>query len=699
MWAWSRTQEVVTGYLALAELPQIGFFIMNIKPYFTYDIETMFNCFLFSGKFLGDDKVYTFEVSEFKDQRADLLYFLNWLKCLAVPQPIHPTVGNTPLMVGFNSLGFDYPIIHDIMVNPHWFTYQRAYTMAQQIFNSDDRFAFSIAEWKRLMPQLDLYLLHHFDNPARKTSLKKLEFNMRSNKIMGLEFDPHTPLTKDEIVRLIEYNIHDVRECEKFLTKSQGMIDMRFKFLDEQFVKGDLLNWNNTKIGKQYLIQSLGREVTHNEDKSKKQTKRNSVAINQVMLPVQYTSMEGQLVYDWYRNLVAYPYDKSSPKLKVKIAGVTHDFGLGGIHAAQPHKLFESSNTHEIIDVDVAAFYMSNTVVNRWYPEHLGEVFVDKVEDMLIRRRSIDKKSILSAILKLSLNGSFGDTNSEHSVLHDPKYLYSVTVNGQLLNLKLVEMFWTLVPGFELIQNNTDGITCYIPKTSRPQFDFVFSEWQKETNLTLEQVKYDKFFAGDVNSYLAIDTKGKFKRKGSYWYPTDEQELNDQGLWHKDFSEVIVQKVAERCMIEGYSPEFLIATEMDPFDFCIRKTIRPSDKVYIGNTEYKGKIMRYYVSKTGQPMKTVAPPTGEFGAYKRKNGLDDAYFYSVLNSLPPGTWDARIHTANQSTYETRTTQEPKGYLVKECNDISKFDRSDVNLEYYLEKIYDLINLKKKVKKK
>jgi hypothetical protein len=670
----------------------------NIKPYFTFDIETFFNCFLFSGKFLNDETVYTFEVSEFKDQRQDLLRFLNWLRSLQVPEPIHSSIGNSVLMTGFNSLGFDYPIIHDIMVNPHWFTYQRTYQRAQEIINCQDKFGSMIWDRDRLIPQLDLFLLHHFDNPARKTSLKKLEFNMNSDKIMGLEFDPHTPLTREQILELIKYNVHDVRECEKFLIKSQNLIDMRFKFLTEKFVYGDLLNWNNTKIGKQFLIQGLGREVTHHQDGSKKQTKRNSVPINQVMLPVEYTSAEGQAVYDWYQNLIAYPYEKSSPKLEMKIAGVKHDFGLGGIHAAEKHKIFETNDTHEIVDIDVAAFYMSNTVANRWYPEHLGEVFVDKVETMLLRRGLIDKKSIESAILKLSLNGSFGDTNSEHSVLHDPKYLYSVTVNGQLLNLKLVEMLWSMVPDFQLIQNNTDGITCYIPKTSRSQFNFVYHEWQKQTNLKLEEVKYNKFFAGDVNSYLAIDTKGNYKRKGSYWYPTNEQELNDQGLWHKDFSEIVVQKVAERCLIEGYNPEFLLATELNPFDFCIRKTIRKSDRMYVGNTEYKGKIMRYYVSKTGGVLKTVSEPTGILGAYKRRNSLDDSYFYAILKSIPEGTWDERIHTSNKSKNEFRTTTEPKGYLVKECNDIARFDRSDVDLEYYLEKIYDLINLKRKAKK-
>ena len=40
----------------------------------------------------------------------------------------------------------------------------------------------------RYVDQLDLFLIHHFDNRARSTSLKVLEFNMRADNISDLPF-------------------------------------------------------------------------------------------------------------------------------------------------------------------------------------------------------------------------------------------------------------------------------------------------------------------------------------------------------------------------------------------------------------------------------------------------------------------------------------------------------------------------------
>lgn len=44
-------------------------------------------------------------------------------------------------------------------------------------------------------------------------------------------------------------------------------------------------------------------------------------------------------------------------------------------------------------------------------------------------------------------------------------------------------------------------------------------------------------------------------------------------------------------------------------------------------------------------------PTGTIGDYKRKNGLTDQEYLSVLNTIPKGQWDERIHTKNKSRYE------------------------------------------------
>ena len=66
------------------------------------------------------------------------------------------------------------------------------YEKAMSIIKSDDRFAGIIYPSDRHVPQVDLYKIHHFDNKARTTSLKALEFNMRMDNISDLPF-PSAP--------------------------------------------------------------------------------------------------------------------------------------------------------------------------------------------------------------------------------------------------------------------------------------------------------------------------------------------------------------------------------------------------------------------------------------------------------------------------------------------------------------------------
>jgi hypothetical protein len=59
-------------------------------------------------------------------------------------------------------------------------------------------------------------------------------------------------------------------------------------------------------------------------------------------------------------------------------------------------------------------------------------------------------------MLKLALNGAYGKSLSKYSVLYDPKFGITVTVNGQLLMYQLCENLLD-VPGLKLLQVNTDG--------------------------------------------------------------------------------------------------------------------------------------------------------------------------------------------------------------------------------------------------
>ena len=157
-------------------------------PIFTYDMETFKNCILFGGKFYGDNREYIFEVSEFKNEAVQLIQFLNWLATLRPQEPICKVIKGI-LMNGFNSLDFDYQLIHWIMNNPHLVTYQSIFEKAQEVINSRDftgQPRSQIWQTDRLIDQLDLFKMHHFDNKAKMTSLKNIEFVMRSKLVSDL---------------------------------------------------------------------------------------------------------------------------------------------------------------------------------------------------------------------------------------------------------------------------------------------------------------------------------------------------------------------------------------------------------------------------------------------------------------------------------------------------------------------------------
>lgn len=179
----------------------------------------------------------------------------------------------------------------------------------------------------------------------------------------------------------------------------------------------------------------------------------------------------------------------------------------------------------------------------------------------------------------------------------------------------------------------------------------------------------------------------KYKRKGAYWYPLTEKDY--EGWYNKDFSNHASKIAAEKSMTNSWPLEIAVRLITDPFDFMMRYKATGASKLYIGDVKQL-KTVRYYVSKTGAPMKKISPPTGEIGQYKRKNKLKDAFFNSVMKEIGPNVWDARIHTGNKTKYEMTTTSVQSGWLVKECNIAKKFDWTDVNWEYYIEEAKKII---------
>jgi len=673
-----------------------------------YDVETTVKAFTLNAESIDSDDNYTWEISH---RRNDIVSLMQWFNLL------HQHKVD---MIGYNNLHFDYPVIHNIFMNAGSITVEDIYAHAQHIIGSQDRFGSTIWQDQRFAPQIDLYKIHHFDNKAKRQSLKGLEFNMRSHSVLDMPVDFREHLSAEQIDRyLVPYNRHDVKETKNFALISAEAIAFRREMASQ--IEGDVINFNDTKLGKELLIQRIGANVCYSftPRKAPKQTIRTRVDMAEVVFPyISFDNPEFIRVLTWIKQQVLTSYQlenltgedgepieqperfSSEPKsistkgvfkdVSATISNFTFHFGTGGIHGSVSNQRWTADEEYMLEDIDVASLYPSVAIVNKLYPEHLGERFFEEYSGLKAERFKYDKKTAQNGALKLALNGSYGDSGNEFSPLLDKQFLLKITINGQLMLCMLAERLMR-VPTLQMIQINTDGMTYRVHRSMKEVCARIHAEWERFTMLDLEKAYYSRMWVRDVNNYVAeSEGSGKLKLKGAYWYAdgtqfeggwTEAVSKAGPSAWHKDLSAHVVQRAAVAAMVHGCDPLHFLHCWRDPFDYMLRAKAPKGATLYIGPDPVQ-KITRYFISKDGGSLHKIAMPKGEIGQYKRANKLDDAFFDRIMSEIGPNVHDPRIHTKNKSKYEMTDTAYQSGYLVSECNLSSQFSFDRLNYQWY-----------------
>jgi len=179
-----------------------------------YDTEVYPNCFLLCAEYVESSLRLSFEISNRVNESQQII---RWMYGLHAD-------GST--MIGFNNLGFDYPIIHMLYRMGHA-TAPQLYAKCKAIIESEDKFTHLVYPSDRVVPQIDLFKIHHFDNRSKSTSLKKLEINMRAQRVVDLPYSPHDPLTPAQMDHVIAYMCHDIAETMNFWVLSQDQVKFR----------------------------------------------------------------------------------------------------------------------------------------------------------------------------------------------------------------------------------------------------------------------------------------------------------------------------------------------------------------------------------------------------------------------------------------------------------------------------------------
>lgn len=666
---------------------------------YIYDIETYANTFTCCVTHAATATKWTFEISDRINQIEQFIAFMMQLReCKA-------------RMVGYNNVGFDYPVVHFICLNP-WVTAVEIYDKAMSIIRSRDKFGHLIWESDRIVEQLDLYKVHHFDNPAKATSLKALEIAMRMGNVEDLPFDVGLELNDDQKDVLLTYNDHDVEATCRFYARSQSAIELREQ-LSETFGR-NFMNMSDVKMGEVILVTEIEKAGIPcyeriNGRRQPRQTHRARINLGEVIF--DYVKFERPEFEAIRAHLAAQTITETKGVFNGLIAsvdGLDYKFGTGGIHASVDGQIFTSNETHQIVDVDVASFYPNLAIMNKLYPAHLGEAFCDAYLGVYKTRKTYPKSRPENGAYKLALNGAYGGSNNEYSPFYDPKYTMSITINGQLLLCMLVEQMLK-IPGLRMIQANTDGITYYCPREYLEHQRSVCRWWEQITKLELEEALYDRMMVRDVNSYMAVYESGKVKRIGAYAYErADENPATREVPYHKDPSALIVPKTAEAALVHGKDIELFIRDHKDPYDFMLRAKVPRSNNLVMRWPEWDVEltlpsILRYFVSTNGGSLTKVAPPTGKAGTWKRKSGISDEQYNAVMGHLMTCDktglecdtdgipHDERIHTKNKSKHQQREMSICRGWLVTDCSDANDFDWSVVNYDYYVSEARKLVD--------
>jgi hypothetical protein len=581
-----------------------------------YDCETFPNVFTLSVMHVDAPVKLMFEISEWRNESRQIVEFVRYL------------ADRNARMAGFNNIGFDYPILHTLMQMGQSDA-QTLYRKAQAIIerqDDDDRWLHTVKPSDRIVEQIDLYKIHHFDNKARATSLKALEFNLRMDTIEDLPFKVGTTLTRDQVEVLKRYNEHDVEATRLFYHLTTDMLRFR-EDLTIKYPGKDWLNFNDTKIGKEYFTLRLEQAGVSCYDfgpngRTPRQTPRPVIHLKDAILPwITFQQPEFIRVLNWLKAQTITETKGVFTDLTATVDGFTFVFGLGGIHGSLENVVVESDDEHVIVDLDVTSYYPNLAITNEFHPEHLGKDFVAIYSNLFEQRKQYPKKSSESAMLKLALNGVYGDSNNKFSVFYDPLFTMSITLNGQLLLCLLAERLME-IGGLSLVQINTDGVTVRVPRANMQRVDETCAWWMHMTGLNLEQVRYRRMYLRDVNNYIGQYEDGTVKRKGAYEWKTG---------WHQNAGGLVIPKVAEKVLVDGAPIRETVENWPHLHDFMLRIKVPRSSYLQWGDHQAQN-TTRYYVAKGGKPLTKWMPPLKGKTDW-RKFAVESGWNVQVCNNI------------------------------------------------------------------
>lgn len=557
--------------------------IIKGKTVIVYDIEVFPNFFHCTCKDTESNELYLFEISERKTQISELTdFFLN----------------KDRLFCGYNNHHYDDTLVNyivdycSLLEQKHYvIVTQSIFNLSQTIISSEDGSIERYKRWKYAKYFDSMDLLTMMFSSKLRVGLKEMQLTMRYHNVLEYDGNFNDCVNPKNYQKIIEYNINDVESTTNLLQRlaNKGEIDLRL-FIEEEY-GFNALSMDSVKFGETILAKKVCEEL--HIDKRQLETMRSpmdNVPLKDVILPfIQYKNPKLQSVLEDMKKQVVSSKERKSYENKFVISNTRYSIGVGGIHSINTPRIYVPKNDEYIGHLDVASMYPSFIVQYGWFPTHLGkaglDVYIQLYTERLQAKHSGQKLKNLA--LKLVLNSVTGKMQQETSWLYDPKSVFKIRINGQLILLMLVDIL--LQYNCEIIQVNTDGVMFIAKKDQESDIMESVSKLEQLTKLSFEADRYEAFYQYAVNDYFGVTDKNEIEKRGMFI---------TESVLGKGLAPTIIPKAVIAYLTKNIPLEKTIRECNDIYEFLMAQRVDKKFKVEYNN-HYIQRINRYYASTNG----------------------------------------------------------------------------------------------------
>ena len=634
--------------------------IIKNRLVYVYDIEVFSNCFHCCCKNTEDGKVIKFEISERKNQLAELVDFFFYKNGEL----------ETRMFCGYNNKHYDDTIINYMidlfykMDSMPWEKVCRSlYNLSTIIIDSEEGSIDRFKKWKYAKYFYSMDLLTMQFSQKLRVGLKTMQTTMHYKNVQEYDGDFSAPIPVDKIDEMIAYNINDVESTAELLNRLKDQVELRLFIEKEHGI--DCLSMDSVKMAETFLLEKFSEKsgIPKNVIKEMR-SPMDYIPLKDVILPfIQYKNPKLQSILEDMKKQVVYSKERKGYEKKFVLSNVVYSIGVGGIHTIHTPMIFLPKADEFIGHADVASMYPSLLIEYGFGPRQGGEIFRElfaqlKAERLEAKHTGQKTKNLF---LKIVLNSPTGKMQQEVSWMYDPFNVFRIRINGQLILLLLVDRLLSL--GCEIIQCNTDGVVYRAKNGLREAISEAIKEVEVLTRLDFESDEYEAFYQYAINDYFGVLKGGEIEEKGMFITKT---KLG------KGLSPVVIPKAVINYFVNKQPVEEFIKSDRDIRDFLMSQQVDKKFEVFHGENRVQ-RINRFYASTNG------------YSLFKRKYNEDagKTYKWEASNAGPAGEYTVPEYSEQNMLTKSGVT------ILNKFDDRPIEDRK-INYRYYISEANKII---------